>query len=187
MHFIHYIADKGAYSQSYDFSSSRVRMWELDHKEGWASKIWCFWIVVLEKTLESPLECKEIKQVKSKGDQPWIFIGRTDAEAPILWPPSVKFSSVTQMCPTLCDPKNRRHARPPCPSAISGVHQTHVHWVGDAIRLSNPLYFPSAPALNLSQHQGLFQWVNSSHQVAKVLEFQLQHQSFQWTPRTDLL
>ena len=64
----------------------------LDHKEGWAPKNWCFWIVVLEKTLESPLDCKEIKPVNPKGNQPWIFIGRTDAkaEAPILWPPDVK-------------------------------------------------------------------------------------------------
>ena len=65
-------------------------MWELDHKEGWAPKNWCFWTVVLEKTLESPLDCKEIKPVNPKGNQPWIFIGRTDAEAPILWPPDVK-------------------------------------------------------------------------------------------------
>ena len=65
--------------------------------------------------------------------------------------------------------------------------QTHVHWVGDAIQPFHPLSSPSPPALNLSQHQGLFKWVSSSHQVPKVLEFQLQHQSFQWTPRTDLL
>ena len=69
-----------------------VWMWELDHKENWASKDWCFWTVVVEKTLESPLDCKEIKPVNSKGNQSWIFIGRTDAEAetPILWPPDVK-------------------------------------------------------------------------------------------------
>ena len=65
--------------------------------------------------------------------------------------------------------------------------QTHVYWIGDAIQPSHPLLSPSPPALNLSQHQGLFKWVSSSYQVAKVLEFQLQHQSFQWTPRTDLL
>ena len=67
-------------------------MWELDHKESWALKSWCFWTVVLEKTLESPLDCKEIQPIHSKGNQPWIFIGRTDAEAeaPILWPPDVK-------------------------------------------------------------------------------------------------
>ena len=65
-------------------------MWELDYKEGWALKNWCFWTVVLEKTLESPLDCKEIQPVHPKGNQSWIFIGRTDAEAPILWPPDVK-------------------------------------------------------------------------------------------------
>ena len=72
------------------FSSSHVWMWELDHKEGWVPKNWCFWTVVLEKTLESPLDCKEIKPVHPKGNQSWIFIGRTDSEAPILWPPDVK-------------------------------------------------------------------------------------------------
>ena len=65
-------------------------MWELDHKESWVPKNWCFWTMVLEKILESPLDCKEIKQVYPKGNQPWIFIGRTDAEAPLLWPPNVQ-------------------------------------------------------------------------------------------------
>ena len=79
-------------SQSYSFSSSHVWMWELDHKESWAPKNWCFWTAVLEKTLERPLDCKEIKPVNPQGNQSWIFIGRTDAEAeaPILWPPDVK-------------------------------------------------------------------------------------------------
>ena len=80
------------YSQSYNFSSNHVWMWELDHKESWAVRNWCFWTVVFEKTLVSPLNCKEIKPVNPKGNQSWIFIGRTDAEAetPILWPPDVK-------------------------------------------------------------------------------------------------
>ena len=80
------------YRQSCGFSSSHVEMWELDHKEGWAPKNWCFWTVVLEKTLESPLDWKEIKPVNPKGNQCWIFIGRTDAEAeaPIIWPPDGK-------------------------------------------------------------------------------------------------
>ena len=79
-------------SQGYGFSSSHVWMWELDHKESWAPKNWCFWTMVLEKTLERPLDCKEIQPVYSKGNQSWLFIGRTDAEAetPILWPPDVK-------------------------------------------------------------------------------------------------
>ena len=77
-------------NHSSGFSSGHVWMWELAHKEGWALQNWCFWTVVLEKTLESPVDCKEIKPVHPKGNQPWIFIGRTDAEAPILWPPDAK-------------------------------------------------------------------------------------------------
>ena len=87
----HYFAYKGPSSQSYNFSSSHVSMWELEHIEGWVLKNWCFWTVVL-KTIESPLDCKEIQPAYSERDQPWLFIGRTDAEteAPILWPPHVK-------------------------------------------------------------------------------------------------
>ena len=82
----HYFANKGPSSQSYGFSSSRVWMWKLDHKESWVLKNWCFWTVVLETTLESPLGCKEIQPVHSEGDQPWDFFGGNDAEAetPIL-------------------------------------------------------------------------------------------------------
>ena len=88
----HYFADKGPSSQGYGFSSSQVWMWELDYKESWVLKNWCFWTVVLEKILESPLDCKEIQSIHHKGNQCWIFIGRTDAEAetPILWSPDVK-------------------------------------------------------------------------------------------------
>ena len=88
----YHFAEKGLYSQICVFSSSHVWMWELDHKEGWAPRSWCFRTLVLEKTLESPLDCKEIKLVNPKGNKPWIFIGRTDAkaEAPILWPADVK-------------------------------------------------------------------------------------------------
>ena len=98
-----------------------------------------------------------------------------------------QFSSAAQSCPTPCNPMD-------CSSPGLLVHhqllefaQTHVHWVGDVIQPSHPLSSPSLPALNLSQHQGLFKWVSSLHQMAKILEFQLQHQSFQWTRRTDLL
>ena len=101
--------------------------------------------------------------------------------------PSVQFSSVVQSCSTLCNPTD-------CSTPGFLVHrqllelaQTHVHWVSDAIQPSHPLSSPSPPAFNLSQQQGLFKWVSSSHQVAKVLEFQLQHQSFQWIFRTDIL
>ena len=89
----HYFANKGTSSQSYGLSSSHVWMWELDHREGWAPNNWCFfWTVVLQKTLESPLDCKEIQPVNSNRNQSWIFIGRTDAgaEAPVLWPPDAK-------------------------------------------------------------------------------------------------
>ena len=98
-----------------------------------------------------------------------------------------QFSSVAQSCPTLCDPMNCSTPGLPVHYQLPEFTQTRVHWVGDAIQPSYPLSSPSPPALNLSQHQGLFKRVNSSHQVAKVLEFQLQHQSFQWTPRTDVL
>ena len=87
----HHFADKqGLYSQSYGFSSGHVWMWELDCEESWAPKNWCFWTVVLEKTLESPLDCKAIQPVNLKGNQYWMFIGRADAEAPILWSPGAK-------------------------------------------------------------------------------------------------
>ena len=118
----HYFATKSPSSRSYGFSSSHVWMWELDYEESWVPKNWCFWTVVLEKTLESPLDCKEIKPVHPQ---------------------------------------------------LPEFTQNHVHWVGDAIQPSHPLLSPSLPAFNLSHHQGLFRWVSSSHQVAKVLEFQL--------------
>ena len=88
----HYFANKGPSSQGYGFSSGYVWMWELDCEESWAPKNWCFWTVVLEKTLESPLDCKEIQPIHPKGDQTWIITGRTgsEAETPILWPPDVK-------------------------------------------------------------------------------------------------
>ena len=88
----YYFDNKGLSSQSYGFSSSHIWMWELDYKESWALKNWCFWTMVLEKTLESPLDCKEIQLVHPKGNQSWIFIWRTDVEneTPIIWPPDVK-------------------------------------------------------------------------------------------------
>ena len=100
---------------------------------------------------------------------------------------SVQLSSVAQSCPTLCDPMNRSMPGLPVHHQLPEITQTHVHWVSDAIQPSYPLPSPSPPALNPSQHKKLFKWVSSLHQVAKVLEFQLQHQSFQWTARTDLL
>ena len=85
----YYFANKGLSGQGYDLSRSHVWMWELDCEESWSLKNWCFWTVALEKTLESPLDCKEIQPVHPKGDESWVFIGRTDVESetPILWPP----------------------------------------------------------------------------------------------------
>ena len=98
------------------------------------------------------------------------------------------FSSVQSLSHVLlCDPMNCSTTGLPVCHQLLEFTQTHVHWVGDAIQLSHPLSSPSPPALSLSQHQGLFKWVSSSHQVATVVEFQLQHQSFQWTLRTNLL
>ena len=96
-------------------------------------------------------------------------------------------SSVAQSCTTLSDPMNHSTPGLPVHHQLPESTQTHVHWGGDAIQPSHPLSSPSPPALNLSQHQGLFKWVISLHQVAKVLDFQLQHRSFHWIPRTDLL
>ena len=98
-----------------------------------------------------------------------------------------QFSSVTQSCPIYRDPMDYSMLVLPVHHQLPEFTQTHVHWVGDALQPSHPLLSPSFPTFNVSQHQGLFQWVSSSHQLAKVLEFQLQHQSFQWIFRTDYL
>ena len=100
---------------------------------------------------------------------------------------NVQFSSVTQLCLTLCDPMNHSTPGLSVHHKLPEFTKTHAHRVSDAIQPSHPLSAPSPPAPNPSQHQGLFQWVNSSHEVAIVLEFQIQHQSFQWTHRTYLL
>ena len=99
----------------------------------------------------------------------------------------VQFNSVAQLCLTLCNPMDCSRPGLPVHHELPEFTQSHVYWVGDAIQLSHALLSPSPPALKLSQHQGLFKWVISSHQVAKVLESQLQHQSFQWIFRTDFL
>ena len=110
----HYFADKGLYSQSYSFSSCHVWMCELDRTESWVPQNWCFWTVVLEKTLESPLDFKEIKPVNPKGNQSWIFIGGTDAEAeaPILWPPDTKSRLIGKDPDAGKDEGRRRRGKP---------------------------------------------------------------------------
>ena len=115
------------------------------------------------------------------------FITQADTFFSFPFFPFIQFTSVAQPCPALCDPMDCRMPGLPVHHQLLKFTQTHVHWVGDAIQPSHPLLSPSPPTLDLSQHQGLFKWVSSLHQVTKVLEFQLQHQSFQWTPRTGLL
>ena len=125
------------------------------------------------------------------GTMDWFQIGKRVCQgcilSPCLFNLYAEFSSVTQSCLTLCDPMNHSTPGLPVLHQLPESTQTHVHWVSDAIHPSHPLLSLPPPAVNLSQHQGLFKWVSSSHQVAKVLLFQLQHQSFQSTPRTDLL
>ena len=118
----HYLVNKGLYSQSYAFSNSHVWTWELDYKESWAPKNWCFWTVVLDKTLESPLDQKEIKPVNPQGNQCWIFIGRTDAgaEAPILWPPDSK-SWLTGKNPDVGKIEGRRRSRQQRTNWLDGI------------------------------------------------------------------
>ena len=120
----------------------------------------------------------------------WLTNGQ-DVEYSIRWVCSFyisdQFRSVAQSCPTLCDPMHWSTPDLPVHHQLPEFTQTHVHWVSDAIQPSHPLSSPSPPTFNLSQHQSLFKWVSSSHQVAKVLEFQLQHQSFQWIFRIDFL
>ena len=131
------------------------------------------------------------RQPDRPGSVPQLMLVGYRQISKILWTgvkfSSVQFSSVAQSCLTPCNPVSRSTPGLPVYHQLPEFTQTQVHWVGDAIRPSHPLLSPSPPAPNPSQHQGLLQWINSSHQVAKVLGFQLQHQSFQWTPKSDLL
>ena len=132
---------------------------------------------------QSSLDCRnQLAEDKRKGKS--LLKEGSKSLQPIS---SVQFSLVAQSSPTLCHPMNHSTPGLPVHHQFPEFTQTHVHWVSDDIQPSHPLSSPSPPSLNLSQHQDLFKWVSSSHQVAKVLEFQLQHQSSQWTPRTDLL
>ena len=140
------------------------------------------WLSTHDMTKESVLGYK--KQVREKKEANFLLkVLRCWVKLTL----SVQFSSVTQSCPTLCDPMHHSTPGLPVNHQLPEFTQTYVHQASDPIQPSHPLSSPSPPAFNLSQHQGLFKWVSSLHQVAKGLEFQLQHQSFQWTPRTDLL
>ena len=178
-----------------------VRMWELDHKEGWEPKDGCFGIVVLEKTAESPLDCKEIKLVNPKGNQPWIIIGRTDAEAEVstLWRPDMKsrllekdpnagkFQFSRSVMSDSLQPHEPQHARPPCPSPTPGVYPNPCplsRWCHPTISSS---VTPFSSCLNSFPASGSLQMSQLFTASGQSVEFQLQHQSLQWTPRTDLL
>ena len=132
--------------------------------------------------------------VESRGEMRWVSFTKHPrhllAEGGIgasPWWVSVQFRSIAQSCPTLCDPMDCSTPGLPVHHQLPEFTQTHVHWVGDAIQPPHPLSSPSLPIFNFSQHQGLFKRVSSSYQVAKVLELQLQRESFQWTLRTDVL
>ena len=145
----------------------------------WFPLGWTDWISLQSKGLSRDFSNTKVQKHQFSG---------TQLNSPTLTSIHVQFSSFAQLCPTLCDPMNCSMPGLPVHHQLPESTQTHVlHLVGDAIQPSYPLLSPSPPALNLSQHQGLLKWVSSSHQVAKVLEFRLQHQSFQITPRTDIL
>ena len=185
-------------SSSCKLSSKRGSMW-LNHvnifptlawSQGWAGAGFQHGFLSSTPSTEYNLQGKEL------GICLFIYLGGicflTNILDDFLWSSKfgccmIQFSSVAQSCPTLCDPMNCSTPGLPVYHQLPESTQTHVHSVGDAIQPSHPLSSPSPPVLSLSQHQGLFKWVSSPHQVAKVLEFQLQHQSFQWTPRADLL
>ena len=126
--------------------------------------------------------CSDLTKCRGKSSHCMWFSHRTRRVSGF-----IKFNLATQSCPTLYDPMDSSMPGFPVYHQLPELTQTHVHWVSDAIQPSHPLSSPFLPAFNLSQHQGLFKWVSSSHQVAKILEFQLQHQSRQWTLRTDFL
>ena len=124
----HHSTNKGSYSHGYGFSNSHVWMWELEHKESWAPKNWCFQTLVLEKTLESPFDSKKIKIVHPKGNQPWIFTGRTDAEAPILWAPDVK-RQLTGKDPDAGKNWGQKKKRETEDEMVGWHHWLNRHWV----------------------------------------------------------
>ena len=207
----HYFVNKGPSSQGYGFSNGHVWMWELDYKESWAPKNWCFWTVVLEKTLRVPwtarrsnqsilkkispeyslerlllklklqyfghlveclvglLTCEFYEMFKegAKSNRCKLF-SKVGCSVQLLTPVWLFVTPWTAACQAYLSITNSR-----------SLLKTHVHHVCDVIQPSQPLLSPSPPAFNLSQHQALFKCVSSSHQVAKVLELQLKHQSFQ--------
>ena len=153
--------------------------------KGWLLYIWrmvcCGW-----EACRSPIDDLDVGE-RERYPRDHVLIGFIHIDQFVSSNFSVQFSSVTLSCLTLCDLMNCNTLGFPVHCQLPEPTQTHVHHIGDAIQSSHPLLSPYPPTFNLSKHHGLFKWVSSSHQVAKVLGFQLQHQSFQWTPRTDFL
>ena len=173
--------DGGAWwADVYGITQSWTRLKRLSSSSSSRTRYSSWTLAVNETCLSSwSLQSHEFEKTENKQGK-LIFIGRYMTIS--------IFSSVQLLSHVrLCDPMNCSTPGLPVHHQLPEFTQTHAHWVGDAIQPSHPLSSPSPPAPNPSQHQGLFQWVNSLHQVAKVLEFQLQHWSFQWTPRTNLL
>ena len=144
-------------------------MWELDYKENWVLKNWCFWTLVLEKALESPWDCNWYTHTHTHTHTKLNHFALHQKLTQHCKSSILQFSSVQFSRSVVSDslrPHEPQHTRPPCPSPTPGVHPNPCHRVGDAIQPSQPLLSPSPPALNLSQHQGLFKWVSSLHQVA---------------------
>ena len=157
----------------------------IDRQESWSSQcISCFWLNLRRASMsEDKIFLENMKKWYMTVFSPLLLIALESTQDWII----VQFSSIAQSCPTLCNSMNCRMPGFPVHHQLPELAQTHVRRVGDAIQPSCPLTSPSPPAFKLSLHQGLFKWVSSSHQVAKVLELQLQHQSFQWIFGTDFL
>ena len=157
----HYFSNKGPAGQSYGFSTSHACMWELDHKEGWVPHNWCFWTKVLEKTLESSLDSKEIKPVHPEGNQPWISFGRTDAEteAPILWPPDAKSRLIGK---DLDGGKDRRQEEKG--TTKDEMVGWHNRLNGPIVHIYSFLFFNSISLILIcSATMKLVQWVGSKY------------------------
>ena len=169
-------------AQEFFFEWLRTSLWHQSYQ-------WIPWIWLTEEerkwTWRGGISLCLYSVVYNAVSQPFLLKQNAKKCRLAMWP--VQFSSVTQSCPTVCDPMDCSTPGFPVHYQLLELTQTHDHRFSDAIQPSHPLSSPSPPTLNLSQHQGLFQWARFLHQVAKVLEFQLQHQSFQWIFRTDLL